>query len=99
MLVAGRPGPKDGFRFTQPILDTTAHGFHGPIRATLVVVGWVERERNPSAGHDPEKTCPGLDPGWTPVFRKDHGHRAPQSWLKSMGFLSLNPGTLSGACR
>jgi predicted ATPase len=22
--------------------------------------------------HDPEKTCPGLDPGWIPVFGKDH---------------------------
>jgi len=22
--------------------------------------------------HDPEKACPGLDPGWEPVFRKDH---------------------------
>src|SRR6516164_6289510 len=22
--------------------------------------------------HDPEKACPGLDPGWDPVFGKDH---------------------------
>jgi hypothetical protein len=22
--------------------------------------------------HDPEKACPGLDPGWEPVFGKDH---------------------------
>jgi hypothetical protein len=22
--------------------------------------------------HDPEKAWPGLDPGWTPVFGKDH---------------------------
>jgi Ala-tRNA(Pro) deacylase len=22
--------------------------------------------------HDPEKACPGLDPGWKPVFQKDH---------------------------
>jgi hypothetical protein len=22
--------------------------------------------------HDPEKACPGLDPGWKPVFEKDH---------------------------
>ena len=22
--------------------------------------------------HDPEKACPGLDPGWAPVFRQDH---------------------------
>jgi glutathione S-transferase len=22
--------------------------------------------------HDPEKACPGLDPGWEPVFGQDH---------------------------
>jgi PilZ domain-containing protein len=22
--------------------------------------------------HDPEKACPGLDPGWKPLFREDH---------------------------
>jgi hypothetical protein len=22
--------------------------------------------------HDAEKACPGLDPGWIPVFAKDH---------------------------
>ena len=22
--------------------------------------------------HDPENACPGLDPGWEPVFGKDH---------------------------
>jgi hypothetical protein len=22
--------------------------------------------------HDPENACPGLDPGWIPVFGKDH---------------------------
>jgi hypothetical protein len=26
----------------------------------------------PRLEHDPEKACPGLDPGWNPVFRKDH---------------------------
>jgi TatD DNase family protein len=25
-----------------------------------------------SPAHDPEKACPGLDPGWVPVFGKDH---------------------------
>jgi hypothetical protein len=25
-----------------------------------------------SIEHDPEKACPGLDPGWVSVFRKDH---------------------------
>ena len=24
--------------------------------------------------HDPEKACPGLDPGWKAVFGKDHAH-------------------------
>jgi hypothetical protein len=28
--------------------------------------------------HDPEKACPGLDPGWIPVFGKDHA--PPKSW-------------------
>src|SRR5712692_5406635 len=27
------------------------------------------------AEHDPEKACPGLDPGWIPVFGKDHAPR------------------------
>jgi hypothetical protein len=22
--------------------------------------------------HDPEKACPGFDPEWKPIFRKDH---------------------------
>jgi hypothetical protein len=25
--------------------------------------------------HDPEKACPGLDPGWMPVFGKDHAQK------------------------
>jgi hypothetical protein len=25
-----------------------------------------------SLGHDPENACPGLDPGWKPVFGMDH---------------------------
>jgi hypothetical protein len=25
--------------------------------------------------HDPEKACPGLDPGWEPVFGQDHARR------------------------
>src|SRR6202030_4423004 len=28
--------------------------------------------RRRSLKHDPEKACPGLDPGWRPVFGKDH---------------------------
>src|SRR5438874_1988427 len=35
----------------------------------------IERKREAHGGvlkHDPEKACPGLDPGWNPVFGKDH---------------------------
>src|SRR5262245_50380656 len=32
--------------------------------------------------HDPEKACPGLDPGWAPVFGKDH---APSITWRVMG--------------
>src|SRR5438105_15299217 len=28
--------------------------------------------------HDPEKACPGLDPGWLPVFGKDHAPARPR---------------------
>src|SRR5215211_4915815 len=31
-----------------------------------------------SLEHDPENACPGLDPGWIPVFGKDHA--PPISW-------------------
>src|SRR4029077_8373273 len=33
---------------------------------------FVAHRRRQTIEHDPEKACPGLDPGWTPVFRKDH---------------------------
>jgi hypothetical protein len=32
----------------------------------------------PHLEHDPEKACPGLDPGWHPVFGQDH---APTKYL------------------
>jgi hypothetical protein len=31
--------------------------------------------------HDPEKACPGLDPGWAPVFGKDHSPPISQSGM------------------
>jgi hypothetical protein len=32
-----------------------------------------------SAPHDPEKACPGLDPGWEPVFGRDRAAKeSPQ---------------------
>jgi hypothetical protein len=34
--------------------------------------GTIPRRRLCGLEHDPEKACPGLDPGWKPVFRKDH---------------------------
>jgi regulator of RNase E activity RraA len=37
--------------------------------------------RGAKSEHDPEKACPGLDPGWIPVFGNDH---APaKSWPQS----------------
>jgi hypothetical protein len=32
----------------------------------VIEAAWLALE------HDPEKACPGLDPGWEPVFGKDH---------------------------
>jgi cysteine synthase A len=32
----------------------------------------LEREGAVRLEHDPEKACPGRDPGWVPVFGKDH---------------------------
>src|SRR5450830_1057746 len=31
--------------------------------------------RRLTLAHDPEKACPGLDPGWEPVFGKDHAQK------------------------
>src|SRR5262249_35256027 len=31
--------------------------------------------------HDPEKACPGLDPGWVPVFGKDHAPPKSESGM------------------
>jgi hypothetical protein len=33
--------------------------------------------------HDPEKACPGLDPGWKPVFGKDHAQTKPRAGYQS----------------
>jgi hypothetical protein len=33
---------------------------------------WVNGQTSTVLEHDPEKACPGLDPGWAPVFGKDH---------------------------
>ena len=33
---------------------------------------WSTCRASGCSEHDPEKACPGLDPGWKPVFRKDH---------------------------
>jgi uncharacterized membrane protein len=47
-----------------------------------------------SLEHDPEKACPGLDPGWTPVFGKDH---APVLMTNKPGApLSASPGLPGG---
>ena len=33
---------------------------------------WSTCRASGCSEHDPEKANPGLDPGWNPVFRKDH---------------------------
>jgi hypothetical protein len=32
--------------------------------------------------HDPEKACPGLDPGWKLVFGNDHAEAKSQSGIR-----------------
>ena len=39
----------------------------------LPTPAWRGCDATGALEHDPEKACPGLDPGWLPVFRKDHG--------------------------
>jgi hypothetical protein len=39
--------------------------------------------------HDPEKAWPGLDPGWAPVFGKDHA--PPISWSGMTGPANVIP--------
>jgi hypothetical protein len=34
-----------------------------------------------SSGHDPEKACPGLDPGWVPVSRLREALARLAIWL------------------
>jgi hypothetical protein len=48
--------------------------------------GHREPDLAPSQGgerleHDPEKACPGLDPGWVPVFGKDHAPPISESGM------------------
>jgi hypothetical protein len=38
-----------------------------------------EAEAGSQLEHDPENACPGLDPGWIPVFGKDHAPTKSQS--------------------
>src|ERR1700741_1247081 len=48
-----------------PYGDTArCHNGTGAADAKFIQVAGLE--------HDPEKACPGLDPGWKPVFGKDH---------------------------
>jgi hypothetical protein len=48
-----------------PYGDTArCHNRTGAADAKFIQVAGLE--------HDPEKACPGLDPGWKPVFGKDH---------------------------
>jgi hypothetical protein len=40
--------------------------------ALALWIAFMPAGRGATSEHDPEKACPGLDPGWQPVFRKDH---------------------------
>jgi len=56
--IAFRCGFKNPTHFSDAFKD-----FHG--------LSPSEVRRAACSGHDPEKACPGLDPGWKPVFRQD----------------------------
>ena len=45
---------------------------HGDTPAAFGFLAALLARFDPTTAHDPEKACPGLDPGWTPVFGKDH---------------------------
>jgi hypothetical protein len=38
----------------------------------IISADQANRRARRALEHDPEKACPGLDPGWIPVFGKDH---------------------------
>src|SRR5689334_21968624 len=44
-------------------------------RTSAVAMARCRRSIGVLLEHDPEKACPGLDPGWTPVFGKDHAQK------------------------
>jgi hypothetical protein len=49
------------------------------VDAARIFVAVLDRDApsalRPSLEHDPEKACPGLDPGWKPVFEQDHAQK------------------------
>jgi hypothetical protein len=45
-------------------------------------MGTQRSKLSQTSEHDPEKACPGLNPGWKPVFRKDY---APPNIRASKG--------------
>ena len=47
--------------------------------------------------HDPENACPGLDPGWNPVFRKDHAPLKAERDLEAAGIHRRRHMTGSGS--
>jgi hypothetical protein len=57
--------------------DTPVPDLHVPVLGQEIAQGipeFIERSRAAAAAleHDPEKACPGPDPGWIPVLGKDH---------------------------
>src|SRR6266568_3205277 len=63
MLTSRKSGTRCWRSATMPI-----SGGGSPNTVTTTISSAIARKPE----HDPEKACPGLDPGWTPVFGKDH---------------------------
>src|SRR6266849_328750 len=47
--------------------------------------------------HDPEKACPGLDPGWEPVFGQDHAQvKSDRAKRRGLGGGAMIPNSWAG---
>jgi hypothetical protein len=54
------------------VAPATAEAFRTRIKAVELEAERLQQEAMYELTRDPEKACPGLDPGWEPVFGKDH---------------------------
>jgi hypothetical protein len=70
------PGSGGVSQLDRPLLRSTQRAT-GYLNGYLMQKRYLKQKswRNVAAAaleHDPEKACPGLDPGWKPVFGQDH---------------------------